>query len=251
MMRALLGSDGKGVRVQRGFERQAMASDEIQRIEAVYAEYDRAGRWTTPSRGRQLIEAERTASLRMLLSTALPKPLPECRVLDLGCGGGQLLKWFHDWGAAAENLLGVDLLAASVEAARQRYPGMRFSQGNAEALDLPDASMDVVCAFTVFSSILDDTTARNVARTITRVLAPRGTIVWYDLRYPSPYNPHVRAMTIRRIRALFPGAVTDLRPITLVPPLADRLGPMTELLYPALVRIPGLRSHWFGSLRVS
>lgn len=226
-----------------------MTSDEIHRIEAVYAYYERAGRWTTQGRGRKMIEDERTAALEMLTAAGFAKPLEACRVLDLGCGGGRLLRWFQEQGATAENLLGVDLLPASIQAARRKYPDLRFEQENAETLDLPDASLDVVCAFTVFSSVLDDATARNIASTISRVLAPRGTVVWYDLRYPSPANPHVRAMTLRRIRELFPGFAFDLQPITLVPPIADRLGSKTERLYPALVRIPWLNSHYFGSLK--
>jgi hypothetical protein len=88
--------------------------------------------------------------------------------------------------------------------------------------------------------------ARNVAATAARVLAADGVILWWDMRYRNPANPHVRPMTRRRVQALFPGHHLLLRSTTLVPPLARHLGPLTSALYPRLVRLPPLRSHYVG-----
>ena len=102
--------------------------------------------------------------------------------------------------------------------------------------------------FTVFSSILDEAMARNVAREIGRVLKQGGAVVWHDLRYPNPWNPTVRAMTKRRIRELFPSFELKPELIYLLPPIARRLGRFTDWTYPMLASISVLRSHYSGLL---
>ena len=119
---------------------------------------------------------------------------------------------------------------------------------SATALPHPDSSFDLILAFTLFSSILDDRIAGGVAREIGRVLRPGGALVWYDVRVSNPHNPAVRGMPRRRLLALFPGWRATLRPITLLPPVARRLGRLTGVAYPALAALPPLRTHWAGLL---
>ena len=225
-----------------------MDSGEIRRIRQAYAEYDRDGRFHDLSPGRELLMRERDDALAQVLKGALHRPLSECRVLDLGCGGGKLLDWFHQKGARPENLVGVDLLPKNIEIARRHFPAFTFFEANAESLPFPDAEFDIVAPFIVFSSILDEATATNVAQTIIRILKREGVIVWYDLRYPNPKNPNVQAMTKARIRRLFPGFSLDLQSISLLPPLSDRLGRWSDIAYPRLVKLPVLRSHYLGLL---
>jgi hypothetical protein len=40
-----------------------------------------------------------------------------------------------------------------------------------------------------------------------------------------------------------------MRSITVVPPIARRLGPLTPVAYPILHAVPPLRSHFVGRLR--
>ncbi|GAB4279685.1 MAG: hypothetical protein Kow0080_32080 [Candidatus Promineifilaceae bacterium] len=169
-------------------------------------------------------------------------------MLDIGCGYGHVLAQFEQWGAHPDNLYGIDLLPDRIETARQTYPDFHLFQGNAEHLDFPDAHFDIVLLFTVFSSILDDGMAQNVAREVHRALKPGGAVLWYDFRYNNPSNPHVRGMTKRHICQIFPNFELHLRTITLLPPLARRLGWLTSMLYPALVSIPVLRTHYLGIL---
>jgi ubiquinone/menaquinone biosynthesis C-methylase UbiE len=147
------------------------------------------------------------------------------------------------------NLFGVDLLPNRIKFARETYPSFTFVEGNAEQFDFPDNSFDLVPAFTVFSSILDQNMAGNVARNISRVLKRSGAVVWYDMRYPNLQNPHLRAMTKRRIRELFRSFTLDLEPVSLLPPLARRLGRLADRAYPVLAALPLLRSHYLGLLR--
>src|SRR5215207_1066756 len=152
--------------------------------------------------------------------TRFERPLSQCRVLDVGCGNGDMLAWLNECGVPSSGLFGIDLLPNLVEMARLRHSSLSFQEGNAEHLPFPDAVFDIVLVSTVFSSVLNEITARNMAREIARVTKPDGAVAWYDLRYPNPWNRNVRAMTKARIKRLFPRFAVDLEPITLLPPLA-------------------------------
>jgi ubiquinone/menaquinone biosynthesis C-methylase UbiE len=66
--------------------------------------------------------------------------------------------------------------------ARTAHPDPNFVEANGERLPFPAAQFDIVLAFTVFSSILDQSIGKRIATEITRVLATGGVIVWYDVR---------------------------------------------------------------------
>ena len=186
--------------------------------------------------------------LERILSQQFQLPLSQCRVLDVGCGRGGLLDWFYERGVKPENLYGIDLLPHRIRAARETFPAFTFLEGNAEQLAFPDACFDLVSVFTMFSSILDVAMAKNVAQNIARILTSRGAVVWYDMRYPNPWNPTIRAMTKSRIRELFPTFALQLESSTLLPPVAHQLGRLTDRTYPLLASIPILRSHYMGLL---
>ncbi len=221
-------------------------SEEVERIRRVYADL----KPTLDRNPGDLISIrERDAALKQLLNEQFKDKLPRSRVLDVECGRGALLDLFHQQGVPAEGLFGVDILPDRLAAARERYPGFTFIDGNAENLEFPDQWFDFVIVFTVFSSILDGEMAKNVARSIARVLAADGIVVWYDMRYPNPWNSNVKEMTKSRIRELFPSFELQLQPLSLLPPLARHLGQFTESAYPRLAAIPILRSHYLGLLR--
>jgi len=170
-------------------------------------------------------------------------------VLEVGSGSGGELAWLRELGAAASNLIGIDILPDRVAAASRAHPELTFLQGNAEHLEFADGEFDLVMAITVFSSIFDLTMARSVASEILRVLRPGGALLWYDVRYDSLSNRNVRAVTAARVRELFPSLRGELTTVTLLPPLARRLGVLTPGAYPVLSRVPALRSHLLGLLR--
>jgi ubiquinone/menaquinone biosynthesis C-methylase UbiE len=222
-------------------------SGEVHRIRRVYSKWEGTLDKTNPGYLESL--RERDEALLRTINGHFGHAQPGFRVLDIGCGYGSLLNWFHEQGVLAENLFGVDLLPHRISAAHEMYPDFTFIEGNAEELDFPNGWFSLVAVFTVFSSILDGAMAKTVARNIGRVLANDGAIVWYDMRYPNPGNPNVRAMTRWRIRELFPQFQMELKQLTLLPPVARRLGHQTRNVYPLLASIPILRCHYLGLLR--
>src|SRR5580698_2397493 len=51
-------------------------------------------------------------------------PIANASIADIGCGNGQWLLEFLQWGAVAANLHGIDLLADRISSARERLPGV-------------------------------------------------------------------------------------------------------------------------------
>jgi len=227
------------------------SDDEIRRIERAYTHYD-----TTPTEqakrhpsnpGNILMRRERERLLGAMVKQRLGAWLEMARVLDAGCGRGDWLAWLNRLGVSAANLHGVDLLEDRIAAAREAHPTFDFVRGNAEEFT-DGAPYDLIICATVFSSILDDGMASRLALNLTSLLAPRGAIVWYDVRYRNSRNPRTRPLTRQAIRALFPGFVLDLHAITVLPPIARRLGWASSVMYPVLASVPALLSHLAGLL---
>jgi hypothetical protein len=101
----------------------------------------------------------------------------------------------------------------------------------------------------LFSSLPSRAMEGGVAREIARVLRPNGWLVWLDLRYSSPRNREVHAISRRRLAELFPDWSMELVTAGLLPPIARRLGPVSQIAYPVLSAVPILQSHLVGRLR--
>jgi SAM-dependent methyltransferase len=226
-------------------------TDEIDRIARAYRGYEEdhaSKRWSLANRGNRAALDERQGAIKQMLAAKGWLPLGKRPVLEVGCGSGAELARTIELGADPHSLVGVDLLAERVASAKEAYPELDLRVANAERLEFSDGRFDIVLALTLFSSIKDPVMARNVAAEIERVLGPGGAVIWYDFRYDNPRNPNVTGMTEARVRALFPHFSGPLRRVTLLPPLARRLGPLTPALYPMLGLAPPLRTHLVGLL---
>jgi hypothetical protein len=80
--------------------------------------------------------------------------------------------------------------------------------------------------YTALSSILDEAVRGNIALEMRRVLKPGGMILWYDF-WVNPINPQTHGIRLAEIRRLFPDCVFEFHKITLAPPLARRLVPLS------------------------
>ncbi|MBI3666349.1 MAG: methyltransferase domain-containing protein [Acidobacteria bacterium] len=176
-------------------------------------------------------------------------PPATLRICDVGCGAGQWLVDFVNWGAEPRRISAIDLDVQRLGVARERIPGADLREGNATCLPWENDSFDLVLQSTVFTSILDLEMKRAAATEMLRVLKPGGVILWYDFRYNNPRNPNVRGIEAAEIRSLFPGCRVDLRRVTLAPPIARRLAPVSWIGALLLEKIPFLRTHYLGIIR--
>jgi SAM-dependent methyltransferase len=226
---------------------------ETERLKQVYHGYRadpaKQAAWSRKNPGNQTIWEERGRAIRHVLEQNHFLPLTEKRILEIGCGGGQVLAEFLSWSAGVENLYGVDLLPERIESVRKQYPEIHIECANAEQLSFSEASFDLALFFTVFSSILDESMRKGVAGEARRVLKKGGAVLWYDFRYDNPGNPNVRGMRKKDIRRLFPDFGFSFQTLTLLPPLTRRLGSLAPALYPLFSRVLFLRTHSLGLFR--
>lgn len=226
--------------------------NEADRITNAYKGYSNdptvTQKWARDNAGNRAIIAERGRVLAGIIRTHRRKPLSEAALLEIGCGEGRFLEELISLGAEPRKITGIDLLMDRIAEARSRFPAARFLCMNADELESMDRLFDIVVFSTVFSSILDPGMRETVAIRADRVLAIDGAILWYDFRYDNPSNRNVRGVTRRDITSLFPDYSQFLRTVTLLPPIARRLGSLTKVLYPVLAAVPMLRTHYIGLL---
>jgi SAM-dependent methyltransferase len=189
---------------------------------------------------------------RQELERALIKWLKHLRVLsadelkafEIGCGSGGVLLQLLRLGFQPQNVVGNELQPELAQKAREMLPtALRILAGDASELDLPDGEFDVVIQSLVLSSILDDSFQQDLAHRMWKLAKPGGGVLSYDFDYNNPSNPDVRAVTLKRIRQLFPnGQITSWR-LTLAPPLSRVATRVHPAAYTLLNVFPFLRTH--------
>lgn len=173
------------------------------------------------------------------------RTLGECFIAEVGCGSGGNLLEFIRLGADPALMFANDLKPHLVAEARRRLPpNVAFNVGNAMEWDIAPNSVDLVMQYTVFSSMKSMQMRQAMADRMWSWLKPNGVVLSYDFVFDNPRNPNVRKLTPREVKKLFPHHrrfVTSR--VTLAPPIARRLAPISAKLFWTLNAIPGLRTH--------
>ena len=174
--------------------------------------------------------------------------LDNAQILELGCGrGGELIE-FLSYGATLSHLHGIDLLFNRVQDAHRILPHLPLTCADGQNLPYAGSVFNLVLQYTVLSSILDDNIKQNLANEMLRVLKPDGFILWYDF-WLNPTNPHARGIRPAEIRRLFPGCRFVFRRITLAPPVARRLVPLSWMGCLFLEKLRIFNSHYLVAIR--
>ena len=175
--------------------------------------------------------------------------LKKQKILDIGCGNGGVLRDFIDYGAMPENLYGIDLLPDRIETAKKLSPHINFYLASATELPFEDEFFDIVMQFTVFTSILDYSMKQKIAQEMLRVLKPDGIIIWYDYWISKPTNPDVKGVGKQEIKKLFPNCKFEFHRITLAPPIARLLVPISWILCELLEKIRIFNTHYLAVIK--
>jgi SAM-dependent methyltransferase len=229
---------------------QAVVS-ERDRVLAEYRRREREidGRLYAPWQPAEALMRTRNRTVAaQLLHKAGVFPAAGTPCLEVGFGS---LGWLADlisWGVRDVDLHGVELDRRRAALAQAKLPNADLRVGDATQLPWDADTFHLVIASTVFTSILDGDIRRKVAREIQRVLVPGGALLWYDFIRNNPANPHVRKVSRREVRELFPELSGEMRSITLAPPIARVIAPRSWAVATALEAIPFFRTHMLGVL---
>lgn len=193
-------------------------------------------------------QAQQRGIIELLRSADLA--LEKLKVLDIGCGAGYHLSLLSHLGAEPVHLQGLDLMFERLQTARKLSPSaIIYCQGDGQHLPYPSRFFDLVCQFTVFSSIFDLGLRRAIAAEIDRVLQPHGWLLWYDM-YRS-ISKHTRPIERHEIAQLFPG-FEFVHQCELHSRWISRLAPRSFLLCTLVDHLPGMRkTHLLCLLRKS
>lgn len=189
---------------------------EIERIKQVYKQRDKSADigslWAEENPRVKCMVRQRRRALKAMLGSFGVSDCAGLDILDVGCGAGQVLETFTQWGAEPTRLHGLDLMENRIEIARRLLPASHFHCGNAEGLPYGDERFDLVMHFTVFSSILDKSMRRNLAAEMLRVAKPGALLVWYDMR-PVPLIGRAIAEVFQAFRQPVKAAKKIVRPL--------------------------------------
>lgn len=137
---------------------------------------DRAQTYERDWKGKMHLDIATRSVARALTDRGTPK-----RVLDVGCGTGQLLRLIaKQLGDDCELLAGIDPAVGMIEEAISHAddPRLVFSVGVAEEIAFPELHFDIVFATTSFDHWADQ---RVGLKECNRVLAAGGGLVLTDL----------------------------------------------------------------------
>jgi SAM-dependent methyltransferase len=134
---------------------------------------DRVARRPAGARARTVYGAEEIHDFaRRAILSALALG-PDDRLLEVGCGGGLLLR---DASASGAAVTGLDHSAEMVALARERAPGVQVVLGSAERLPFADDSFTAIAMSVVFLFCPDPAAVLGECR---RVLSPGGRVALY------------------------------------------------------------------------
>ncbi|MCE3227494.1 MAG: Methyltransferase type 11 [Bacteroidetes bacterium] len=191
----------------------------------------------------RLADSERRKKIKLLLEKFLPG-VENKTVLEIGAGQGDNVKMLQECGFKRDNIYLNELLEDRINILKINQPGIKVYAGNALDVNF-DKKFDCVFQSTVFTSILDNKSRKQLATKMWDLLEPGGIILWYDFIYNNPKNPDVKKVTEREVMDLFPLAnESQVKKVTLAPPIGRRVGNLYSTF-----NLPFLRSHILAVLK--
>jgi len=194
------------------------------------------------------IYQQRERQLLALLQSGNLENLRDKTILEIGCGSGGVLMDFIKYGADPKKVSGIDILFDRLMVARDHFPISKFVNSDAQMLPYATKTFDLLLQFTAFSSILDIQVKKNMASEMMRMMKDDGAIIWYDFWW-NPTNPQTSGIKPAEIKKLFPDCYFIFHKITLAPPIARRIVPISWSIAVILESLKILNSHYLALIK--
>jgi ubiquinone/menaquinone biosynthesis C-methylase UbiE len=135
-------------------------------------------------------EAYTTATELEIMAQVLP--LADARILELGCGRAWMTRRIaEEFHPAAITATEVDLIQHEKNLLIPDLPNVTFVYGGAEAIDLPDSSIDVVLMLKSLHHVPEPSMGPALEE-IARVVKPGGLVYISEPVYRGPFNDLMR-----------------------------------------------------------
>ena len=89
---------------------------------------------------------------------------------------------------------------------------------------------------------------QKIASEMLRVVNDNGMILWYDF-WLNPTNPQTRGIRPKEIKQLFPNCSFNFHKITLAPPIARRVVPVSWMLALFLENLKIFNTHYLVAIQ--
>lgn len=137
-------------------------------------------------------------------------------ILDAGCGSGFYIERWRELGA--RRLSGWDITVSSVNALREKHPGVTFERMDIGTQMSPAGAFDCITCMDVLFHIVDDEKYAHAIANIARLLNPGGVFVFTEncLHERPLNNPFQNSRTLTEIERLLEAnglAIVERRPM--------------------------------------
>jgi len=185
----------------------------VSQVSASFKAFERAG-WSARAATYGVLMARATVHATEAL---LAHVGPGTRLLDVGSGLGDLCAAAAQRGAVTT---GIDLAPNMVATARERHPGLKFLEGDAEHLPFAGGEFDIATGAFVINHLPDPERAvaelRRVARRVSVAMWAEDTLLFalpdraIGAAPPIPGPDAERFASRENLLALVPGDVTEI-----------------------------------------
>jgi len=174
--------------------------------------------------------------------------LSDINILEIGCGSGRVLVEYLGFGALPEKLCGIDLLFNRLQNSHKRLLGSNFINADGQYLPFPSGAFDLVMQYTAISSILDVKLRYAICREMVRITRPGGLILSYDF-WLNPTNKQTLGLHPTEIKKAFFDCTIEFKKITLAPPLARILVPISWGVAYFVEKMGIFNSHYLAIIK--